>query len=35
MKTITGLRYLPSFEKGSPGMIKDFSVYFKLQPFKF
>ena len=35
VKTITGLRYLPSFEKGSPGMIKDFSVYFKLQPFKF
>lgn len=35
VKTITGLRYLPSFEKGNPGMIKDFSVYFKLQPFNF
>lgn len=35
IKRITGFRYLPSFEKGNPGMIKDFSVYFKSEPFNF
>lgn len=34
-KTITGLRYLPSFEKNNPGLIKDFSIYLKAQPFSF
>lgn len=34
-RTITGFRYLPSFEKGNPGMIKNFSVYFKSQPFNY
>ena len=35
MKAITGFRYLPSFEKGNPGMIKDFAVYFKSQSFNY
>lgn len=35
MKTITGFRYLPSFKKGNPGMIKDFAVYFKSQSFNY
>ena len=35
VKTVTGLRYLPSFEKGNPGMIKDFSVYVNKQAFRY
>lgn len=35
VKTITGLRYLPLFEKGNPGLIKDFAVYFKVRPFSY
>lgn len=32
-KDIKGLRYLPRAEENSPGMIKDFKVYAKQQPF--
>lgn len=32
-KNIKGLKYLPRAEDNSPGMIKDFKVYVKQQPF--
>ncbi|PWG81414.1 beta-galactosidase [Pararcticibacter amylolyticus] len=34
-KTVSGFSYLPRPEEGKTGMIKDFRVYVKLQPFKF
>ncbi len=34
-KIVTGFSYLPRAESNKPGMIKDYSVYLKLKPFKF
>ena len=33
-KVITGFSYLPRAEAGKTGMIKDYKVYLKMQPFK-
>ena len=34
-QTVSGLRYLPRAEQGTPGMIKDFRVYGKMTPFSY
>lgn len=33
-QTITGFRYLPSFERNTPGMIKDYTIYLKVTSFE-